>query len=127
MLYTGVDDAVSVIVVPDAATLVNPLNVALVVMFPFASRKTTELAPEDAVTPVPPLATGRIPVTPVVRGSPVPFVSTIAEGVPKSPPVTISVPVVSGKVTTGVPVVAADCSVCVPEPLALPWIFIFAI
>jgi hypothetical protein len=113
--------------VPDAATLVNPLNVALVVMFALASRKTTELAPEDAVTPVPPLATGRIPVTPVVRGNPVPFVNTIAEGVPKSPPLISSVPVASGRVTTGVPVVAADCNVCVPAPLALPWTLIFAI
>ena len=62
-LYTGVDAAVRVIAVPDAATLVNPLNVALVVMFPFASRNTTELAPEDVVTPVPPLATARVPAT----------------------------------------------------------------
>jgi hypothetical protein len=31
-------------------------------MLPLASRKTTELAPEDAVTPVPPLATGSVPV-----------------------------------------------------------------
>jgi hypothetical protein len=62
-LYTGVDAAVSVIRVPDAATLVNPLNVALVVMLPLASRNTRELAPEDVVTPVPPLATAKVPAT----------------------------------------------------------------
>lgn len=34
--------------------------------------------------PVPPLATGKIPVTPVVSGSPVPLVSTTALGVPSA-------------------------------------------
>jgi hypothetical protein len=34
-------------------------------------------------TPVPPLAPGKIPVTPEVRGSPVALVNTAAEGVPK--------------------------------------------
>ena len=41
----------------------------------------------DAVaTPVPPLATGRMPVTPAppVNGNPVPFVSTTDEGVPSA-------------------------------------------
>ena len=33
--------------------------------------------------PVPPLATGRIPVTPVVSGRPVALVSTTAVGVPR--------------------------------------------
>ena len=36
-----------------------------------------------AVSPVPPLAIGNVPVTPVVKGSPVAFVSTAVEGVPK--------------------------------------------
>ena len=36
------------------------------------------------LTPVPPLAAGRIPVTPVVSGNPVAFVSTKADGVPKA-------------------------------------------
>jgi hypothetical protein len=58
MLYTGVDAAVSVIVVPDAATLVNPLNVALVVMLLLASLTTIPLAalvvtPSAVITPVP--------------------------------------------------------------------------
>jgi hypothetical protein len=36
------------------------------------------------VCPVPPLAIGRVPVTPVVSGSPVPLVKTTAEGVPRA-------------------------------------------
>ena len=35
------------------------------------------------VWPVPPLATGKVPVTPVVSGSPVALVSVAAEGVPR--------------------------------------------
>jgi len=35
------------------------------------------------VTPVPPLATGNVPVTPVVRGRPVTLVITPALGVPR--------------------------------------------
>ena len=45
---------------------------------------TTEPVPVDVVTPVPPLATGRVPVTPVVRGKPVQLVSTPLAGVPKA-------------------------------------------
>jgi hypothetical protein len=45
--------------------------------------KTTEPVPVEAVTPVPPLATGRVPVTPVESGSPVAFVSVTEEGVPR--------------------------------------------
>lgn len=36
------------------------------------------------VIPVPPLATGRVPVTPVDNGKPVAFVSTAADGVPSA-------------------------------------------
>jgi len=52
-----------------------PVNVGL-------ADKTTLVVPVDAVTPVPPLATGSVPVTPVVIGKPVQFVSTPADGVP---------------------------------------------
>jgi hypothetical protein len=38
--------------------------------------------PVDVVTPVPPLATGSVPVTPVVRGKPVMLVATPDAGVP---------------------------------------------
>lgn len=44
---------------------------------------TTLPDPVDDVTPVPPFATGRVPVTPVVRGRPVAFVRTTADGVPR--------------------------------------------
>ena len=42
--------------------------------------------PVEVVTPVPPLATGSVPVTPVVRGNPVKFVAVPDEGVPSAPP-----------------------------------------
>ena len=44
--------------------------------------RTTLVVPVDAVTPVPPLATGSVPVTPVVIGKPVQLVKTPADGVP---------------------------------------------
>lgn len=44
--------------------------------------RTTLVVPVDAVTPVPPFATGKVPVTPVVIGKPVQLVKTPAEGVP---------------------------------------------
>lgn len=45
--------------------------------------RTTLVVPVEVVTPVPPLATGKVPVTPVVRGRPVALVRTAAVGVPK--------------------------------------------
>lgn len=45
---------------------------------------TSEPVPVDVVVPVPPLATGREPTTPVVNGKPVALVSTAAEGVPSA-------------------------------------------
>jgi hypothetical protein len=45
---------------------------------------TTDPEPVDVVTPVPPLATGKVPVTPVVSGKPVAFVSVPLVGVPKT-------------------------------------------
>jgi len=52
------------------------------------------LAPEpvEVVTPVPPLATGSVPVTPVVSGKPVALVSVPELGVPKAPPLTTGAP-----------------------------------
>jgi hypothetical protein len=40
--------------------------------------------PVELVTPVPPLATGRVPVTPEVSGKPVQLVSVPDDGVPKA-------------------------------------------
>lgn len=45
--------------------------------------------PVDVVTPVPPLATGRVPVTPVLKGRPVTLVITPLTGVPKAGPVSV--------------------------------------
>jgi hypothetical protein len=45
--------------------------------------RTAFPVPVDVVTPVPPLVTGSVPVTPVVRGSPVALVRVTAEGVPR--------------------------------------------
>jgi len=44
---------------------------------------TTLVVPVEVVTPVPPFATGKVPVTPVVSGRPVALVSTAADGVPR--------------------------------------------
>jgi hypothetical protein len=46
--------------------------------------KTTLPVPVDVVTPVPPFATGSVPVTPVVKGKPVRFVATPDAGVPNA-------------------------------------------
>ena len=48
--------------------------------------RTTLPVPVLVVTPVPPLATGNVPVTPVVRGRPVAFVNVPEDGVPNAPP-----------------------------------------
>ena len=45
---------------------------------------TTEPEPVEVVTPVPPLATGSVPVTPVVKGKPVTFVMVPDAGVPSA-------------------------------------------
>jgi hypothetical protein len=50
--------------------------------------KTVAPVPVDVVTPVPPLATGNVPVTPVVKGKPVKLVAVPEDGVPKAPPLT---------------------------------------
>ena len=47
--------------------------------------KTTLPVPVLEVTPVPPLATGKVPVTPVDKGRPVAFVKTKDEGVQTIP------------------------------------------
>ena len=41
---------------------------------------------EGVAVPLPPLATGKMPVTPVVRGRPVKLVAVPDDGVPKGPP-----------------------------------------
>ena len=53
------------------------------------------------VMPVPPLATGRVPVTPVDKGSPVAFVSVAEAGVPRAialPLASVYIPLLDGYV-----------------------------
>ena len=76
---------------------------------------TMATVPVDEVTPVPPLATGSVPVTPVVIGRPVQLVSVPLEGVPKAPPDEIKVPVVAGRVITVVPAIAGAAIVTEPD------------
>ena len=47
--------------------------------------KTTDPVPVEDVTPVPPFATGKVPVTPLANGSPVALVSVPEDGVPRAP------------------------------------------
>ena len=80
---------------------------------------------------VPPLAVGKVPVTPVVSGKPVALVSVPLEGVPKTGAVIVGevkvlfvsvsvvalptkVSVAAGSVTVVVPATAEACSVVVP-------------
>ena len=84
-MLLGVEAAVSTVVVPAATAFVVPAYNALAVMLAFESRRTTLLAPLDVATPVPPFATGNIPVTPVLNGRPVALVNVPALGVPKAP------------------------------------------
>jgi hypothetical protein len=54
-----------------------PVNVGL-------AERTVLPVPVEVVTPVPPCATGSVPVTPVVKGKPVAFVNVADVGVPKT-------------------------------------------
>ena len=81
----------SVVEVPPSAMLVEPIVTDELVrpLFGIVATAVNALVPlpnsqpESVVAPVPPLATGNVPVTPVVRGRPVAFVSVTAEGVPR--------------------------------------------
>jgi len=75
--------------------------------------KTTLVVPVDAVTPVPPLATGSVPVTPVVIGKPVQLVRTPADGVPMFG-VTSTGLVRSALVATAIAILAYSVLISVP-------------
>jgi hypothetical protein len=67
---TGADATVRLTCVPDAVMVERLLKNAFAVIFWLASRKTTEFAPLEVVTPVPPLATFNVPlkvIAPVVE------------------------------------------------------------
>ena len=74
-----------------------------------------------AVPFVPPFAMGSVPVTPVVKGKPVAFVSVPDDGVPKAPPLTTKAPAeptaTPKAVTTPVPVVIVDGATPAPPPI----------
>jgi hypothetical protein len=78
---------------------------------------TAEPVPVDVVVPVPPLRTGSVPVTPVVKGNPVALVSTTELGVSKAGVVREGL---VASTTAPVPVVlAADTAVPLPSKIPL--------
>lgn len=62
----------------------TPAKVSVGVVMVGEPDNTTFVVPVEVKTPVPPLATGKVPVTPVVSGSPVAFVSVAEDGVPSA-------------------------------------------
>jgi hypothetical protein len=74
--------------------------------------------PVNVVAPVPPLLTGRVPVTPVVSGNPVAFVSVADVGVPRTG--VTNVGDVARATTVPEPVVVYEVPHAVPVELAIP-------
>jgi hypothetical protein len=74
--------------------------------------KTTLPVPVEAVTPVPPLATGRVPVTPVVKGRPVQVVNVPEIGVPNIGVVKV------GDVKVAVAKVGLVAKTAAPDPVS---------
>jgi hypothetical protein len=87
---------------------------------PSAVNSTLPAEPTD-VRLVPPLAMGKVPVTPVVKGKPVTLVSVPLEGVPSAPPLTTNAPddptFTARAVATLVP--RPDTPVDIGKPVAL--------
>jgi hypothetical protein len=85
------------------------------------AERTTLPVPVEVVTPVPPLATGNVPVTPVVKGKPVIFVAVPLEGVPSAPPLTTGAPAEPTFTAKAVatPVPKPDTPVLIGKPVAL--------
>ena len=77
--------------------------------------------PVEVVTPVPPLATGNVPVTPVDKGKPVKLVAVPLDGVPSAPPFTTAAPaeptLTANAVATPVP--KPETPVLIGKPVAL--------
>jgi len=76
--------------------------------------------PVEVVTPVPPLATGSVPVTPVDKGSPVKLVAVPLDGVPSTPPLTKGAPAEPTFTARAVatPVPKPDTPVAIGSPVA---------
>ena len=105
-------------------TLVVAVDVRVVLNAPDVVRFPPNVIVLDPLlTPVPPLADGRIPVTPVVRGNPVAFVKVPADGVPSAPPLTTNAPadpvLIASAVNTPVPVVVVAGAAPAPPPMTI--------
>ena len=61
-----------------------PNTIDIAIAFPVVIPPKLDKAVAAIVAFVPPLAIGRVPVTPVVSGNPVPFVRVTDAGVPKA-------------------------------------------
>ena len=85
--------------------------------------KTTLPEPVEVVTPVPPLATGSVPVTPVVKGKPVVLVNTPDAGVPNAGVIRAGL---VAKTTSPDPVVVAAL-IAVPLPFKTPVIVVVSV
>lgn len=64
---------------------VSSVNAAARFALEGVAKNVATPVPSDVI-PVPPFATGSVPVTPVVKGSPVAFVNVPDAGVPRAPP-----------------------------------------
>ena len=99
---------------------------------------TTLPVPVEVVTPVPPLATGNVPVTPVLKGKPVQLVKVPEDGVPRTGVVSVglvnvllvnvsvvarptNVSVAAGKVNVVVPAAAVATTVVFPDVEPANW------
>jgi hypothetical protein len=77
------EEAIVMLPAPLVTVMPEPaVRVVLVKFVPLPMSKAPLAGVE--VRPVPPLATGNVPVTPVVNGRPVPLVSVTEAGVPKA-------------------------------------------
>lgn len=112
----------AIVIAPDALVTVMPVPAVKVVRVkPVPLPMSKAPFAGVVVNPVPPLAIGKVPVTPVVKGNPVALVSVPLDGVPKAPPLTTKEPAVPvfmpNAVTTPVPVVVVAGAAPAPPPI----------
>ena len=112
------------VVVAVATEMMPPVKLTEVtVPVPAADQVPSPRQKVDAEADVPlfRFVTGKLPVTPVVKGKPVRFVAVPPEGVPKSPPFTTKAPAepvfTPSAVTTPVPVVVVAGAAPAPPPI----------
>jgi hypothetical protein len=75
--------------------------------------KTTFPDPVEVVTPVPPFATAKVPVTPVAKGKPVQFVNVPLVGVPSAGVTNVGL-IKSALVVTAIAILANSVLISVP-------------